>query len=297
MSTARVAAAATLSRPMAFLALTKPDVSFLVVMTTLAGYALGTAGPLDWLRMAQTVLGTTFVAAGSSALNHYLERESDARMRRTAARPLPSGALAPSDALWFGSSLAIIGVIELLVTTNGLAAVLAAATCATYLGLYTPLKTRTTLATLVGAFPGAMPPLIGWAAARGGLGPGAWVLFAVLFLWQFPHFHAIAWMYREDYGRAGILMLPVVDPSGDRTYRLILIMSALLIPVTVLPVVVGINGIPYFFGAFILGILMLQVACWANRARTNVRAKWLMHATVAHIPLLLIWMILDKMYR
>jgi len=297
MSTARVAAAATLSRPMAFLALTKPDVSFLVVMTTLAGYALGTVGPLDWLRMAQTVLGTTFVAAGSSALNHYLERESDARMRRTAARPLPSGALAPSDALWFGSSLAIIGVIELLVTTNGLTAMLAAATCVTYLGLYTPLKTRTTLATLVGAFPGAMPPLIGWAAARGGLAPGAWVLFAVLFLWQFPHFHAIAWMYREDYGRAGIRMLPVVDPEGRATFTQILVCAAALIPVSLLAAVTGLAGVHYFFGALVLGMMLVEVCLWAAAQKTNVRAKWLMHATVLHLPLLLGLMMLDKFSR
>jgi len=297
MSTARVTAASAPSRPMAFLALTKPDVSFLVVMTTLAGYALGTVGPLDWLRMTQAVLGTTFVAAGASTLNQYFERESDTHMRRTAARPLPSGVLAPSEALWFGVGLATTGLIQLLLTTNLLAALLAAGSCVTYLGLYTPLKTRTTLSTLVGAFPGAVPPLIGWAAARGSLGPGAWVLFAVLFLWQFPHFHAIAWMYREDYGRAGIRMLPVVDPEGSKTFTQILVCAAALIPVSLLAAVTGMAGVPYFFGALVLGMLLVEVCLWAAARKTNVRAKWLMHATVLHLPLLLGLMMLDKFSR
>ena len=297
MSTARVAAASSPSRPMAFLTLTKPDVSFLVVMTTAAGFALGTVGPLDWLRMTQTVLGTTFVAAGASTLNQYLERDSDAQMRRTAARPLPSGVLAPREALWFGLGLAVTGLIQLLLTTNLLAALLAAATCAMYLGLYTPLKTRTTLSTLVGAFPGAVPPLIGWAAARGSLAPGAWVLFAVLFLWQFPHFHAIAWMYREDYGRAGIRMLPVVDPEGRKTFTQILFCAAALIPVSLLATVTGIAGVPYFFGALVLGMLLVEMCLWAAAQKTNVRAKWLMHATVLHLPLLLGLMMLDKFSR
>jgi protoheme IX farnesyltransferase len=282
---------------MSFLALTKPDVSFLVVMTTLAGYALGTTGPLDWLRMVQTVIGTTFVAAGTSALNHYIERDSDALMRRTAARPLPSGVLAPSEALWFGIGLAVTGFVQLLLTTNLLAASLGAATCASYLGLYTPLKKRTTWATLIGAFPGAAPPLIGWAAARGSLGPGAWVLFGILFLWQVPHFHAISWMYREDYGRAGIRMLPVVDPEGRATFGQILFCAAALIPVSMLASVTGLAGVPYFFGALVLGMLLVEVCLWASARKTNVRAKWLMHATVLHLPLLLGLMIYDKFSR
>jgi heme o synthase len=295
VSTARtVTAAAAPSRPIAFLALTKPDVSFLVVLTTLAGYALGTVGPVDWLRMAQTVVGTTFIAAGASALNHYFERDSDARMRRTASRPLPSGVLAPSEALFFGLGLALTGFIQLLINTNVLAALLAAATCATYLGLYTPLKKRTTWATLVGAFPGAAPPLIGWAAARGTLGPGAWVLFAILFLWQVPHFHAISWMYREDYGRAGIQMLPVVDPEGRATFTQIVVCAAALIPVSLLAAVTGLAGVRYFFGALVLGMLLVEVCLWAAARKTNVRAKWLMHATVLHLPLLLGLMLLDK---
>lgn len=299
MSTARVvdAAPVQLSRPMAFFALTKPDVSFLVVMTTASGYALGTAGPMDWLRMAQTVIGTTFVAAGASALNQYFERDSDALMRRTAARPLPSGVLSAPEALYFGLSLVVIGVLQLLLTTNALAALIAAVTCASYLGLYTPLKKRTTLATLVGAFPGAAPPLIGWAAARGSLAPGAWVLFGIVFLWQFPHFHAISWMFREDYGRAGIRVLPVVDPEGRATFAQILFCAAALIPVSLLASVTGLAGVPYFFGALVLGMMLVEMCLWTAARKTNVRAKWLMHATVLHLPLLLGLMIFDKFSR
>src|SRR5438445_498062 len=244
------------SRSMSYIALTKPDVSFLVVLTTLAGYALGAVGPLDWLRMAQTVIGTTLVAAGTSALNHYFERDSDARMRRTSSRPLPSGALAPAEALWFGASLAAAGALELLLTTNALAAALAVLTSVMYLGIYTPLKTRTTAATLIGAIPGALPPVIGWAAARGALGAGAYVLFAILFLWQVPHFHSISWVYREDYARAGIRMLPVVDRDGRVTFGQIVFCAVALIPVSLLASVTGLAGVTYYFSALVLGLLM-----------------------------------------
>jgi protoheme IX farnesyltransferase len=295
MSTPRTAVVATSQgRAMSYLSLTKPDVSFLVVLTTLAGYALGTAGPLDWRRMAHTVIGTTLVAAGTAALNHYIERDSDALMRRTASRPLPTGALAPVQALIFGVAMIVAGTADLLLETGMLASALALGTAVLYLGVYTPLKTRTTLATLIGAFPGAMPPLIGWAAARGSLGPGAWVLFAILFLWQVPHFHAISWIYREDYGRAGIKMLPVVEPDGRSTFAQILFCSAALIPVSMLASVTGLAGVRYYFSALVVGLLLIVVALWAAEAKTNVRAKWLMHATVLHLPLLLGLMIFDK---
>jgi heme o synthase len=297
MSETRAATVSLMTRPMAYVALTKPDVSFLVVLTTLAGYALGSVGPLDWLRLANTVFGTTLVAAGTSALNHYVERESDARMRRTMSRPLPSGVLSPAEALWFGVALLLGGMADLLLATNLLACLLAAVTCGAYLGAYTPLKTRSTLATLVGAFPGAVPPLIGWAAARDSLQAGAWVLFAILFLWQFPHFHAISWMYREDYARAGIRMLPVVDREGKATFTQILVCAAALIPVSLLAAVTGLAGVPYFFEAVILGLLLVEVCVWAAARKTNVRAKWLMHATVLHLPLLLGLMMLDKFSR
>jgi protoheme IX farnesyltransferase len=293
----RAIAVPTPSRFLAYLALTKPDVSFLVVLTTLAGYALGTLGPLDWLRMAQTVIGTTLVAAGTSALNHYFERDSDARMRRTASRPLPSGALAPAEALWFGASLAAAGALELLLTTNALAAALAVLTSVMYLGIYTPLKTRTTAATLIGAIPGALPPVIGWAAARGALGAGAYVLFAILFLWQVPHFHSISWVYREDYARAGIRMLPVVDRDGRVTFGQIVFCAVALIPVSLLASVTGLAGVRFYFFALVLGLLLVKVCLWAAARKTNVRAKWLMHATVVHLPLLLGLMVLDKFTR
>jgi heme o synthase len=284
-------------KPWAYVVLTKPDVTFLVVITTVAGFYLGSHGALDWALLAHTLFGTTLVGAGTAALNQYIERDMDAVMRRTASRPLPLGTLQPADVLRFGVALVIIGAAWLAVAVNALSAFLALATCVFYLGLYTPLKTRTTLATAIGALPGALPPMIGWAAARGNLSAGAWILFAILFFWQFPHFFAIAWMYREDYARAGIRMLPVVDPTGDATFGQIVATSAILVPVSLLPSVIGMSGMRYFTGALILGILLLQVSLWANRSRTNVRAKWLMHATVAHIPLLLVLMIFDKVSR
>jgi protoheme IX farnesyltransferase len=289
--------AAESSRPALYLALTKPDVSFLVVMTTVAGYALGTRGPLDWLRMAHTVFGTTLIAAGTSALNHYFERDTDALMRRTASRPLPSGQLSPREAFWFGISLLGFGTLYLALATNMLATLLGVATSVLYLCAYTPLKRRTTLATFVGAFPGAVPPLIGWAAARGTLNIEAWFLYAVLFLWQFPHFDAIAWVYREDYKRAGIRMLPVVDPEGTQTFREILTTAALLVPISLLPAVTGLAGARYFFGAVVLGIMLVEVCLWAAASKTNFRAKWLMHATVLHLPVLLGLLIYDKFTR
>ena len=297
MSTTRAAILPALSRPAAYLALTKPDVSFLVVMTTAAGYYLGSRGPLDVLRMAHTVFGTMLVAAGTSALNQYFERDADARMRRTASRPLPSGQLSPAEALWFGAALVVAGALYLALAAGALPSLLALATCVSYLGAYTPLKTRTTLCTLVGAFPGAVPPLIGWGAAHGSLTVEAWILYGILFLWQFPHFLAIAWMYREDYARAGIRMLPVVDRGGVTTFRQMVWTAMLLVPVSLLAAVVGLAGVRYFFGAIVLGLALVQACLWAARTKTNVRAKWLMHATVLHLPLLLGLMMFDKLVR
>ncbi|SRR5579875_93995 len=291
----RADAISSLDKPWAYVVLTKPDVTFLVVITTLAGFYLGSSGSIDWSAMLSTVGATMLVAGGTAALNQYVERESDAVMRRTASRPLPAGQLRPRDALIFGMSMIVVGAAWLAFAANGLAALIALTTTVLYLGLYTPLKKHTPLSTAVGAIPGALPPLIGWAAAHGSLSLGGWVLFAILFFWQFPHFMSIAWIYREDYARAGIRMLPVVDRKGDSTFRQIVCMSAVLVWVSALPSVVGMAGIGYFFLALILGMLLLQVGLWANRSRTNARAKWLMHATVAHIPLLLICLVLDKM--
>ncbi|MGH9746479.1 MAG: heme o synthase [Candidatus Acidiferrales bacterium] len=297
MSTTRTAAYSTFEKPWAYVVLTKPDVTFLVIITTVAGFYLASPAHLDWVLLLHTLFGTTLVGAGTAALNQYVERDMDARMRRTAARPLPTGVLQPRDALIFGLATIVVGAAWLALAVNLLTSLLALATTVLYLGLYTPLKTRTTLATAVGAFPGAIPPLIGWAAARGSLSTGAWILFGILFFWQFPHFMAIAWMYREDYARAGIKMLPVVDPKGDATFAQIVGTAAILVPMSLLPAVIGMAGIHYFFGALVLGMILLQVSLWANRHRTNVRAKWLMHATVAHIPILLAWMIFDKVSR
>jgi heme o synthase len=297
VSELRASVMPAVSRPSVYFILSKPDVTFLVVITTCAGFCLATRGPFEWLRFANAILGTTLVAAGTSALNQYIERAQDARMRRTAQRPLPLGLIQPWEALCFGTAMIAAGSVYLALLTNLLACALALLTSAMYLGAYTPLKQRTTLATAVGAFPGAIPPLIGWAAATGSLSLGAWILFAILFFWQFPHFLAIAWMYREDYSRAGIRMLPVVDRTGDATYRQIVVCAAILLPLTLLPSIVGITGIRYFFGAFILGLMLLQVCLWANRLRTNVSAKWLMHATVIHIPVLLALMVFDKFVR
>jgi len=292
--TTRAIPVAAPSRAMCYVALTKPDVSFLVVITTLAGYALGAVGPLDWLRMAQTVIGTTLVAAGTSALNHYLERDTDARMRRTAARPLPSGAMAPAEALLFGAGLAVAGTLELLLTTNALAAGLAALTSLLYLGVYTPLKTRTTAATLIGGFPGALPPVIGWAAARGALGSGAYVLFAILFLWQVPHFHSISWVYREDYARAGIRMLPVVEPDGFSTRRQIILYASTLIPVSLFPVLLGMSGKIYLVGALILGGWFLYTGVRVAFDLSNTRARHVLLASIVYLPAIYVLMVFDR---
>jgi protoheme IX farnesyltransferase len=295
MSDTRADTLSAFDKPWAYVVLTKPDVTFLVVITTIAGFYLGSNGPIDWVLMLHTLAGTLLVACGTAAMNQYVERKMDAVMRRTASRPLPSGLLQPKEVLFFGLSTIVSGAMWLALLVNGLAALVALTTSVLYLGLYTPLKTRTTLSTAVGAIPGALPPLIGWAAARGSLSLGGWVLFAILFFWQFPHFMAIGWMYREDYARAGIRMLPVVDLKGDSTFRQIIWTSAVLVWVSALPAVVGMAGKYYFFGALILGMILLQVGLWANRTRTNARAKWLMHATVAHIPLLLAWLIVDRL--
>jgi protoheme IX farnesyltransferase len=297
MSTVRTAEMTLSSRAGAYVALTKPDVSFLVLMTTAAGFYMGVRGPVNWLHMIHTVFGTMLIAAGTAALNHYLERDSDRYMRRTASRPLPSGAMHPREALFFGLALCLAGALDLYFSAGILASGLGVVTSVSYLLAYTPLKRKTVWATFVGAFPGAIPPMIGWVAATGSLDRGAWLLFAILFLWQFPHFHAIAWMYREDYARAGILMLPVVDPQGTRTFRQIILFAVALVGVSLLPAMMGLAGIMYFFGALVTSTALVQVCLWAASNRTNSRAKWLMHATVLHIPVLLGLMVLDKIPR
>ena len=294
------AIAAETSLATAYSVLFKPRVSVMVIITAAVGLYLGDlrsgVNPLH-LQALFALAGVALVTCGSSVLNQVLERKSDALMPRTRSRPMVTGRIGLLHGLLLGFAAVVGGTLVLATKTNVLTTTLTLLTAIAYVAIYTPLKRITSLNTFIGAFPGALPPLIGWTAARGVIEWPGVALFAVLFVWQFPHFMAIAWMYREDYARAGIRMLPVVDPSGDVTFRVIISMSAVLVPVSLLPAVMGMAGIRYFFGALILGMLLLQVALWANRARTNVRAKWLMHATVAHIPLLLGWMIFDKLGR
>ena len=297
MSNSRTAALAQPTKLGAYIALTKPDVSLLVLMTTGAGFYMGARGPIPWLHMLHVIFGTMMIAAGTAALNHYIERESDRFMRRTASRPLPAGQLTPAEALRFGLGLALAGAVDLYYSAGLIACLLGVFTALSYLLAYTPLKKRTVWATFIGAIPGAIPPMIGWTAATGKLGTGAWLLFAILFLWQFPHFHAISWMYREDYARAGILMLPVVDKDGTRTFRQIVLYAASLVAVSLLPAIMGFAGMLYFFGALVTCTGLVQVCLWAASAKTNTRAKWLMHATVLHIPILLGLMMYDKLPR
>jgi protoheme IX farnesyltransferase len=297
MSTVRAADAPAIARPAFYLALTKPDVTLLVVLTTFGGFYLGSPSPMDVGRLLHTLCGTTLMAAGTAALNHYLERGSDACMRRTAQRPLPLGQLQPGEALWFGSALVLAGAACLALLVNVLSSLLGLLTSVAYLGVYTPLKKRTTLAAWIGSLPGAVPPLIGWAGARGSLDAAAWVLFGILFFWQFPHFLAIAWLYRKDYARAGIRMLSVADPAGSATFGQIVFTAAALVPTSLLLTVVGLTGIPYFFGSLLLGMALVQVALWAARSKSSARTRWLMHATMLYIPLWLVLAMLDKVSR
>lgn len=274
--------------------LTKPEVNFLVVVSTLVGFYLGSPGRLDWLLLVHTLLGTLLVASGTATLNQFMEREADSRMRRTAMRPLPAGRLSPSKAFWFGMMLSAAGGIYLWRLVNGLASALAVFTLATYLLVYTPLKRKTPFCTLVGAFPGAVPPLIGWAAARGGLNGEAWVLYGILFLWQFPHFLAIAWMYREDYARAGLLMLPPDDREGRSTTLRILVYSSALLPVSLAPVMMGQVGLIYFFGAIILGLGLLGCGGRLAVTRSKALARRVVLASVVYLPLVFALMMFDK---
>lgn len=282
------------SRVRDYLALTKPDVTALVVGSALAGFYLGSQGAVNWLLLFHTLAGTTLVSGGTAAFNHFLEREADGSMRRTASRPLPSGRLEPRAVLLFAAGLTVGGVLYLALGVNLLAGLLAFLTWATYLFIYTPLKKKTVLCTAIGAFPGAVPPLIGWAAARNSLGAEAWVLYAILFLWQFPHFLSIAWMYREDYARGGIRMLPVVDPSGRRTGRQVVLFAAALLPVAAVPALLGLAGTLYLLGALGLGAGFLYFSLRLARAPSNLRAKHLLHASIIYLPLLFALLMLDK---
>jgi len=276
------------------IALTKPRLNFLVVASSAAGYYLGTANSVSAWLMAQAVVGTALVAAGSAVLNQLYERDTDALMRRTRQRPLPDGRISNIDALIFGVALSVAGVVMLAVRANLLAAGLALATLVVYLLVYTPMKRQTPLSTVVGAVPGALPPLIGWTAARGTVDAGGLSLFAIVFLWQIPHFMAIAWMYRDDYSKAGFPMLPVIEPDGRRAGRQALIYALALLPVSLMPTWAGVSGWIAFAIAAVLGIGLIVLSARFAAARTDQSARTLFYATITYLPLLWTALIIDK---
>jgi heme o synthase len=277
-------------------ALTKPEVNFLIVITTFAGFYLGCrTGWYDFpfVRALNAVLGTLLVAGGTGTLNQYIERRYDAQMRRTARRPLAAGRLKSSTVLWFGISLSVLGSVYLAAAINLLASLLALGTLLSYLFFYTPLKRKSTLCTLVGAFPGAMPPLIGWAAASGKLNFESWALYAALFLWQFPHFMAIAWMYREDYVRAGYLVLPHYERVRSRLVNMQTLLPLLaLVPVSLLPALTAKLGISHCIGAVILSGGFLYYGARFALRKSNSSARQLLTASIFYLPSLFVLMIL-----
>jgi protoheme IX farnesyltransferase len=274
------------ARISAFVELTKPRITTLVLLTTAAGFFLGTPGAFSFTLFANTMISVALLCSGVSALNEWMERDLDALMRRTASRPLPTGRLTPRAAFAFGVALTLGGEIHLALFVNPLSALCGLSVIVGYLFLYTPLKTRTSLSTAVGAFPGAVPPLLGWAAAANSIGLEAWTLFAILFLWQFPHFFAIAWMYREDYARAGIKMLPVVEPEGRITKQQIVVWTLMLVPVSLAPAALGISGAVYFFGALVLGGLFLCTSAAAAHTLSRRNARRVLLASVLYLPIL-----------
>ena len=266
--------------------LTKPEVNLLILMTTSAGYYLGSQGPLRVARLLITLVGTLLIASGTATLNQLMERPFDARMRRTANRPLVSGRLGTREACWFGFLLSVAGSVLLAASVNAVSALLAIGTLLAYLLVYTPLKRKTPLCTLLGAVPGAMPTLIGWAAASGSVGRNAWLLFGVLFLWQFPHFLAIALLYREDYARAGFRMLPRFDADGRFTKVEIVAFTVVLVIVTMVPLA-GRNGTAYTLIIFAAGVFFVYHAAKLARSGSRVLASRVVHASVIYLPVVL----------
>jgi protoheme IX farnesyltransferase len=280
-----------------YLALTKPRITFFILMSAAIGFMCGAhpAAIRDlWLTLLHTLIGIALIASGAAALNQWYERDADAKMNRTMARPIPAGRITPAHALWFGSALSIAGFAELSLGANLLAGLLGAFTLAMYVFVYTPLKRLSPHATTIGAIPGAMPPLIGFAAAAGTLTAPAWILFAILFLWQFPHFYAIAWMYRDDYARAGIRMLPVVEPDGVSTARRVVLFSLVLLPVSLLPKFTAMAGDVYFFGAIVMGAVFAYAAVrmWFDHSAAHARQVLL--ASVVYLPVLYGLLAIDR---
>ena len=278
------------ARAMDFVELTKPRITFMVLISTLVGFYMGTEGPLPVFLLFHTIVGTAFVASGASALNQYFERHLDALMNRTRTRPLPDGRVDASDALTFSLVISALGVGYLAFFVNILAAALGAFTLGAYILIYTPLKTRTTWCTLIGAFPGAIPPLMGWAATRGNVDMTGFSLFAILFLWQMPHFFAIAWMFTEDYARAGF----VVHGSSVATGRQIILYGCALIPVSLLPTVLGATGRWYLIGALLLGFVYLGYGFAVALFRSSTHAQRLLRISVLYLPALFALMMIDK---
>jgi protoheme IX farnesyltransferase len=283
----RVRAHAALHRRSAdFLALTKPRLNLLVLFTTLAGFYLGAPQGVPLALVFHALVGTALVAGGAAALNQVWERDTDALMRRTRLRPLPDGRLQALEGAGFGVLLSVAGLVELWFGVNVAASLVAGLTLASYVLLYTPLKRRTWLSTLVGAFPGALPPVIGWTAATGGVSTEAFILFGIVFLWQMPHFLAIAWLYRDDYARARIPLLPVIEPDGRSTGRQALLYAAALVPVSAAPAWVGLAGNAYLVVAVVLGAALLVLSAQFSRERSASSARRLFLASIVYLPLL-----------
>ncbi|HYN83617.1 MAG TPA: heme o synthase [Pyrinomonadaceae bacterium] len=280
-----------------YVELTKPRITLLILLTSAAGFCLGSSAGVDYLALAHATVGIGLLSSGVSTLNQFMERDLDRLMRRTRARPLPAGRLDARHALLFGAALTVGAEVYLAAFVNLLTAALGLVVIAGYVFCYTPLKTRTSLSTVVGAVPGAMPPLMGWTAAAGSANLEAWALFAILFAWQFPHFLAIAWMYREDYARAGIVMLPVVEPDGRRTAQQIVVWTLLLVPVSVFPTMLGTSGRLYLFGALALGLALIASSMSAASMASRHGARRLLLASVLYLPLLFGLMVVNNYWR
>lgn len=274
--------------------LIKARLTFLVLLTTLVGFYVGFVGRMDLILLLNTMLGTALLASGAAALNQWVERDYDAMMHRTEDRPLPSGRMQPGTVLILGGAAGLIGMIYLALTVNLLTSLLGGITLASYVFVYTPLKRVTTLNTIIGAIPGALPPLMGWTAARGEINAGGWSLFAILFFWQLPHFLAIAWIYREEYQKAGFMMLPVIDPAGQRTGRQAVSHTLGLLPVSLCPFLFHLAGPIYLAGALAMGLAFLWFAIQFSRQLTVPSARKLFFASILYLPLLLGLMVFDK---
>ena len=281
-------------RAVDFFELTKPRIVLMVLITAFVGYYAGSGSVPDYLQLLQMLLGTALAAGGTLTLNQFLERETDAMMDRTCRRPLPDGRLQPNDALWFGWALTALGLAYLALAVNVLSALVAAAITMSYLWAYTPMKRFSPLCVPVGAVPGALPPVIGWVAARGELSVDAWVLFAIMFLWQIPHTLAIACLYREDFAKAGIQFLPVIEPDGESTNRQIIVHCSALLVVGLLPTLIGLAGAIYFIASFLLGIGFLASGVSLVMAPTRAGARRLLFASLIYLPVLLLVMALDR---